>query len=49
VEAHRWFSVSADLGVGDAASWRDKIRTKMTDKEIAESERLLDGDQNGEE
>jgi hypothetical protein len=49
VEAHRWFSVSADLGVGDAASWRDKIREKMTGKEIAESERLLGGARHAEE
>jgi len=49
VEAHRWFSVSAALGVGDAATWRDKIRRKMTDKEIAESERLLGGARHAEE
>ena len=49
VQAYRWFSVSADLGVGDAASWRDKIRKKMTEKEIAESERLPGGAQETEE
>ncbi len=41
VQAYRWFSISADLGVGDAASWCDKIRPKMTDKEIAEVDRIL--------
>lgn len=42
VQAYRWFSVSAGLGVGDARNWRDKIRKKMTEEEIAEAERLID-------
>ncbi len=41
VQAHRWFSVAAELGVGDAGAWRDKIAKKMTEQEIAESARLL--------
>jgi hypothetical protein len=40
-QAYMWFSISADLGVGDAASWRDRIRPKMSDREIAESDRRI--------
>jgi TPR repeat protein len=42
VQAYRWFGVSAELGVGDAGEWRDKIRKKMTQQEIAEGERFID-------
>jgi TPR repeat protein len=41
VQAYRWFSVSAELGVGDARQWRDRIRRKMSDQEIVESEALV--------
>jgi TPR repeat protein len=41
VQAYTWFCISADLGVGDAANWRDRIRPKLTDKEIAESDRRI--------
>jgi len=41
VQAYTWFSISADLGVGDAANWRDRIRPKMTHKELAESDRRI--------
>jgi TPR repeat protein len=41
VQAYRWFNVAAGLGVGDAGTWRDKIRKKMTEQEIAEAERLI--------
>ena len=40
VEAHKWFSLSAERGVGDAAEWRDKIAKKMTREELALSESL---------
>jgi TPR repeat protein len=42
VQAYRWFGVSAELGVGDAGEWRDKIRKKMTQQEITEAERFID-------
>jgi len=41
VRAHKWFSVSAELGVGDAREWREKIGKKMSDSEVAESESLV--------
>jgi TPR repeat protein len=41
VQAYRWFGISAELGVGDAGTWRDKIRKKMTEQEITEAERLI--------
>ncbi|NIR59989.1 MAG: sel1 repeat family protein [Gammaproteobacteria bacterium] len=41
VQAYRWFSTAASLGVGDARNWRDKIRPKMTDKELSEADALL--------
>jgi TPR repeat protein len=41
VRAHKWFSVSAELGVGDARAWREKIGDKMSDREIAEAEALM--------
>jgi TPR repeat protein len=41
VQAHKWFAVSAELGVGDAAAWREKIGKKMSGGELVESESLL--------
>jgi TPR repeat protein len=41
-QAYRWFSVSAELGVGDAGRWRDRIREKMTKRELAEAQALVD-------
>jgi hypothetical protein len=40
VAAHRWFSLAAAQGVGDAVAWRDRIAAKMTREELAESARL---------
>jgi len=36
-QAYRWFCISAELGVGDAGRWRDRIREKMTKRELAEA------------
>jgi localization factor PodJL len=41
VQAHFWFSVSAERGVGDAAQWRAKIEQKLSKRQLAESEELL--------
>jgi TPR repeat protein len=41
VRAHQWFSVSAELGLGDARAWQEKVGDKMSDTEIAESESLV--------
>ena len=38
VQAFRFFQAAAEGGVGDAAAWRDKIRAKMTERELAELE-----------
>jgi TPR repeat protein len=42
VQAHFWFSVSAERGVGDAAEWRDKTARKMNKAQLARSRDLLD-------
>jgi TPR repeat protein len=41
VQAHAWFSLSADRGIGDAAEWRDKIAKKMTEEELERSAALV--------
>jgi TPR repeat protein len=41
VQAYKWLSVAADLDVGDAATWCEKIADKMTDAELAESTSLV--------
>jgi TPR repeat protein len=42
VNAHVWFSIAAERGVGDAGEWRDKVAGKMTRKEREASERLIE-------
>jgi TPR repeat protein len=42
VQAYRWFSVSAELGIGDAGEWRDRTRRRMTEREIADSDKLIE-------
>jgi TPR repeat protein len=42
VNAHVWFSIAADRGVGDAVEWRDKVASKMTRKEREASNRLIE-------
>jgi len=41
-QAYRWFSISAELGVGDAGRWRDRIREKLTKRELAEAQALVE-------
>jgi TPR repeat protein len=43
VQAHFWFSVSAERGVGDSAQWRDRVARKLSKKQLAESRALLAG------
>ncbi len=39
VEAYKWLSLAAAQGVGDAATARDQLKSRMTRKDIAEGER----------
>jgi len=41
IQAYRWFAISAQRGIGDAAEWRDKIVEEMNEEELAEAERLV--------
>ena len=41
LQAHLWFSISAELGVGDAADWREKVDRKLTKRQRTESRELL--------
>jgi hypothetical protein len=39
--AHGWFSLAAERGVGDAATWRDKLSRRLTGKEREQSAKLV--------
>ena len=41
VQAHFWFSVSAERGVGDAQQWRERLEEKMSKRQLAQSEEKL--------
>jgi len=41
VQAHFWFSVSAERGVGDAQQWRERLEEKLSKRQLAQSEEKL--------
>jgi TPR repeat protein len=41
VRAYVWFTLAAEKGIGDATWWRDRLGAKMSDRETAESKKLL--------
>jgi hypothetical protein len=41
VRAYVWFTLAAEEGIGDATWWRDRLGTRMSNREAAEAKEVL--------